>query len=125
MLVFTENSYSVAAPSAVCSKDYIACLNGECVPVLWRCDGEKDCADGSDELNCNLTLCDPKDHYRCDTGRCIPISWVCDGAEDCHDRSDEKNCSKLIFWHYGFSMVLNVKTNRLLILDCECCMLTS
>ena len=33
--------------------DGFACVNsGSCVDVSWRCDGEDDCGDNSDEQNC-------------------------------------------------------------------------
>lgn len=28
------------------------CDNGECIPIVWYCDGHSDCSDNSDELNC-------------------------------------------------------------------------
>lgn len=32
-----------------CAPAEFACLNGQCVPGRWRCDGEPECSDGSDE----------------------------------------------------------------------------
>ena len=36
-----------------CDEDKFSCANGECVPKDFKCDNEKDCDDGSDELDCN------------------------------------------------------------------------
>lgn len=32
-----------------CSEDQFVCDNGLCIPVLWKCDHDNDCGDGSDE----------------------------------------------------------------------------
>ena len=33
------------------------CANGECIEKEWYCDGEPDCEDGDDELNCPSRTC--------------------------------------------------------------------
>lgn len=40
---------SLCAAKKTCAPAEFACLNGQCVPGRWRCDGEPECPDGSDE----------------------------------------------------------------------------
>lgn len=40
-------------PSHSCNETQFACNNGRCVPITWRCDGEDDCFDNSDEASCS------------------------------------------------------------------------
>uniref|UniRef100_A0A4W3IBD4 LDL receptor related protein 1B n=1 Tax=Callorhinchus milii TaxID=7868 RepID=A0A4W3IBD4_CALMI len=80
-------------PSAQhCHFEEFACKNGRCIQERWKCDGENDCFDGSDEDQdiCYNSTC-PVNHFRCQNNRCIPKRWLCDGANDCGNHEDESN----------------------------------
>ncbi|KAA8596152.1 hypothetical protein FQN60_011443 [Etheostoma spectabile] len=76
-----------------CRSVEFMCSSGMCINAGWRCDGEFDCDDQSDEKNCTTSMC-TADQFRCGTGRCVRLSWRCDGEPDCSDRSDEEGCEK-------------------------------
>ncbi|XP_069470420.1 sortilin-related receptor isoform X2 [Ambystoma mexicanum] len=68
----------------------------DCIPNWKKCDGRRDCQDGTDEIHCptqipltcvNGTLCE-------DGEICISTSDRCDGFLDCSDGSDERNCTE-------------------------------
>ena len=44
------------------------CLNEQCIPFWWKCDGTEDCGDASDELECppgdDSDSENPEDHAR-------------------------------------------------------------
>ncbi|KAI5646183.1 sortilin, neurotensin receptor 3, domain-containing protein [Phthorimaea operculella] len=71
-----------------CSPDQFSCNNGMCIAATWRCDGNNDCGDLSDEIGCQCT----PPMIPCDDTRCYLPHWRCDGDNDCADMSDEKDC---------------------------------
>ena len=39
---------------ATCHISAFTCDNGECLPDSYRCDGDNDCLDDSDEIGCGM-----------------------------------------------------------------------
>ncbi|XP_040834455.1 low-density lipoprotein receptor-related protein 8 isoform X2 [Ochotona curzoniae] len=82
---------ATAAPAACATASQFACRSGECVHLGWRCDGDHDCKDKSDEADCPLGTC-RGDEFQCGHGTCIPAIKRCDRHQDCQDGSDEAGC---------------------------------
>ncbi|XP_040361205.1 basement membrane-specific heparan sulfate proteoglycan core protein isoform X4 [Ixodes scapularis] len=83
-------------PLGACKHDEATCQNGKCVPRKYVCDGDYDCEDGSDELNCaQPSLCEPNE-MQCGNKKCILKVYLCDGDDDCGDGTDEQNCRESI-----------------------------
>ncbi|XP_067106350.1 low-density lipoprotein receptor-related protein 1B [Osmerus mordax] len=63
---------------------------------------EQQCADGSDELNCTVSLAKHQHQepgclegdWTCKNKICIPKELSCNGANDCMDNSDETDCGR-------------------------------
>ena len=83
-----------AAPVTCDSNLQFTCRNGRCVESAWKCDGDNDCLDMSDEEECDHL---PVPGHSCRSfeftctviHECIHKAWLCDGDYDCQDRSDE------------------------------------
>nr|QYY47503.1 vitellogenin receptor-1 [Pardosa pseudoannulata] len=87
MILSPDNVTCVARE---CNTTDFQCVNGHCLPADRRCDGSKDCTDGSDEVGCSSRC--SADDFQCKNGRCILKSWQCDARDDCGDNSDENDC---------------------------------
>ncbi|XP_043576459.1 prolow-density lipoprotein receptor-related protein 1-like isoform X2 [Chiloscyllium plagiosum] len=78
-----------------CDRTFFLCDDGsECVSMDYKCDGDRDCPDGSDEIGCS-EMCGDPDAFHCSDGtRCIQGALRCDGIAQCPDGSDEMSCSQ-------------------------------
>uniref|UniRef100_A0A3Q1FCU8 SCO-spondin n=1 Tax=Acanthochromis polyacanthus TaxID=80966 RepID=A0A3Q1FCU8_9TELE len=75
------------------SYEFSCTTGGRCVPQAWRCDGETDCMDGSDEQKCAAPCASGQ--VSCSSGdQCVDHQHLCDGTPHCRDASDESidNC---------------------------------
>uniref|UniRef100_A0A3P8PJI2 EGF-like domain-containing protein n=1 Tax=Astatotilapia calliptera TaxID=8154 RepID=A0A3P8PJI2_ASTCA len=77
---------------ADCSSTQFRCGDNEksvCVPIWWKCDGQSDCGDGSDEpQTCPPRYCSAG-LFQCQDGNCTYPGFLCDGHQNCPDGSDE------------------------------------
>lgn len=73
----------------------------KCIEQYQVCDGQSDCTDGSDEMDCPAAavsansaslVCRLGSKLCKDGSDCIMYSHLCDGEVDCKDGSDEEGC---------------------------------
>ncbi|XP_072435639.1 low-density lipoprotein receptor-related protein 2a isoform X3 [Chiloscyllium punctatum] len=87
---FIKQSGSVTQCIPMCTSTQYRCLDNErCIPIWWKCDGQKDCRDGSDEpTTCPTHYC-RIGQFQCNDGNCTTSNSLCNGYQDCADGSDE------------------------------------
>ena len=69
--------------------DEFTCDNGNWIPGSYRCDGDNDCGDNSDEIGC--AGCGDNE-FKCHDGACISASYACDSWADCSQGEDDCGC---------------------------------
>ncbi len=73
-LVLNNDDETCGAPPT-CSSEQFTCTSGGphfCIPLQWRCDGQAECSDFSDEINCPEC---GNGNFRCRNGLCIVSKW--------------------------------------------------
>ncbi|XP_029332414.1 low-density lipoprotein receptor-related protein 8 isoform X4 [Mus caroli] len=83
---------TTATPAACAPTAQFTCRSGECIHLGWRCDGDRDCKDKSDEADCSAPGPCRENEFQCGDGTCVLAIKRCNQERDCPDGSDEAGC---------------------------------
>ncbi|XP_075803283.1 low-density lipoprotein receptor-related protein 8 isoform X2 [Microtus pennsylvanicus] len=83
---------TTATPAACAPTAQFTCRSGECIHLGWRCDGDRDCKDKSDEADCSPPGPCNENEFQCGDGTCVLAIKRCNQEHDCPDGSDEAGC---------------------------------
>ncbi len=102
-----NNCYQDCFPkNCTCSALYYQCQrSGGCIPASTLCDGNFECVDGEDEMDCyeseserGVTQVMPDDMFKCHNGTYISQSRVNDLVPDCPGGEGEDELRLLLHW---------------------------
>lgn len=98
-----------------CQDGQFQCSSGHCIQEHFRCDGERNCHDLSDELDCpprypGNRYC-REEKFQCDNHLCVEMRDLCDGSNDCYDNSDEREslCSEYCVMNFCYDSLVPEK----------------
>ncbi|XP_012970406.1 low-density lipoprotein receptor-related protein 8 isoform X5 [Mesocricetus auratus] len=83
---------TMATAAACVPTTQFTCRSGECIHLGWRCDGDRDCKDKSDEADCSASGPCSENDFQCGDGTCVLAIKRCNQEHDCPDGSDEAGC---------------------------------
>ena len=58
MAINRTHSFPFPIVPSDCNNFQFTCDDGRCIPIYWKCDGDNDCGDNSDEDHCGRDIQD-------------------------------------------------------------------